>query len=83
MVGDSQVAQLVENLPAMLETLVQFLGWEVLLQKSGFPRGSGDKASACNAGDLGLISESGRFPGEGNGNSLQHSCLEKPMDQGA
>ena len=41
------------------------------------------KASACNAGDLGSIPGSGRSPGEGNGNPLQHSCLENPMDGGA
>ena len=41
------------------------------------------KASACNAGDLGLIPGSGRSPGEGNGNPLQYSCLENPMDGGA
>ena len=39
--------------------------------------------SACNAGDLGLIPGSGRYPGEGNGNPLQYSCLENPMDRGA
>ena len=33
--------------------------------------------SACNAGDLGSIPGSGTFPGEGNGNPLQYSCLEK------
>ena len=48
----------------------------------GFPGGSEDKASACNAGDQGLISGLGRFPGEGNGNPLQYSCLENPMDRG-
>ena len=36
----------------------------------GFPGGSDSKESACNAGDQGLISGSGRFPGEGNGNPL-------------
>ena len=44
------------------------------------------KESACNArdtGDMGLIPESGRSPGEGNGNPLQCSCLENPMDKGA
>ena len=46
----------------------------------GFPGGSDGKASACNVGDLGLIPGSGRSPGEGNGNPLQHSCLENPMD---
>ena len=50
---------------------------------SVFPGGSEDKASACNAGDLGLIPRLGRSPGEGNGNPLQYSCLENPMDQGA
>ena len=41
------------------------------------------KASASNAGDLGSIPGSGRSPGEGNGNPLQYSCLENPMDGGA
>ena len=41
------------------------------------------KVSACNVGDLGLIPGSGRSPGEGNGNPLQYSCLENPMDGGA
>ena len=39
------------------------------------------KESACNAGDLGLIPGLGRSPGEGNGNPLQYSCLENPMDK--
>ena len=41
------------------------------------------KASAYNVGDLGSIPGLGRSPGEGNGNLLQYSCLEKPMDGGA
>ena len=49
----------------------------------GFPGGSEDKASACNAGDLGSIPGLGRSPGEANGNPLQYSCLENPMDRGA
>ena len=48
-----------------------------------FPGGSEGKASACNVGDLGLIPGSGRHPGEGNGNPLQYSCLENPMDREA
>ena len=48
----------------------------------GFPGGSDGKESACNAGDLGSIPGSGRFPGEGNGNPLQYSCLENSMDRG-
>ena len=48
------------------------------------PGGLDGKASACNAGDLGLIPGSGRSPGEENGNPLlQYSCLENPMDRGA
>ena len=41
-----------------------------------FPHSSDGKESACNAEDLGSIPGSGRFPGEGNGNPLQYSCLE-------
>ena len=46
----------------------------------GFPGGSEDKASACNAGDLGLIPELGRSPGEAKGYTLQHSGLENSID---
>ena len=46
----------------------------------GTPGGSEIKASASNAGDLGLIPGSGRSPVKGNGNPLQYSCLENPMD---
>ena len=49
----------------------------------GFPGGSEVKASACNVGDLGSIPGLGRSPGEENGNPLQYSCLENPMDRGA
>ena len=48
-----------------------------------FPGGSEVKASACYAGDLGLIPGSGRSPGEGNGNPLQYPCLENPMNRGS
>ena len=54
--------------------------------KAGFSlrhSGSDGKASACNAGDPGSIPGSGRSPGEGNGNPLQYSCLENPMEGGA
>ena len=47
-----------------------------------FPGGSDGKESACNVGDLGSIPGSGRPHGEKNGNPLQYSCLEDPMDQG-
>ena len=41
------------------------------------------KEFACNAGDTGLIPGSGRSPGVGNGNPLQNSCLENPINRGA
>ena len=48
-----------------------------------FPSSSNGKASACKAGDAGSIPGLRRSPGEGNGNPLQHPCLENPMDRGA
>ena len=53
-----------------------------VLRKSskGFPCGSAGKESACNAGDLGSISELGRSPGEGRGYPFQYSSLENSMD---
>ena len=45
-----------------------------------FPGGSDGKAPARNAGDPGSVPGPGRCPGEGNGNPLQYSCLENPMD---
>ena len=56
---------------------------EMALLTVGFPGGSDSKESACSAGDPGSIPGSGSSPGEGNGNSLQYSCLENPMDRGA
>ena len=54
-----------------------------LITRKSFPGSSDGKASAYNAGDPSSIPGSGRSPGEGNGNPLQYSCLENPMDQGA
>ena len=64
----SLIAQLVKNLPAMQETLVQFLCQKIHWRRDrlptsvflGFPGGSAGKQSACNAGDLGLIPGLGR-----------------------
>ena len=53
------------------------------LRITKFPGGSDGKESACNVGNLGLIPESGRSPGEGNGNPIQYSCVENPTDRGA
>ena len=82
----SLVAQMVKNLPAMQETWVQSRSWEDPLEKGKathssnicFPGGSDGKASACNVGDLGSISGSGRSPGEGNGNPLQSKRYMHP-----
>ena len=54
-----------------------------LHRSQGFPGGSVNKESACNAGDLGSIPGLGRSSGGGPGNPLQYSCLENPMDREA
>ena len=56
-----------------------FLRGKIIVRYSG----SDGKEPACNAGDLGLIPESGTSLGEGNGNTLKYSCLENLMDRGA
>ena len=48
----------------------------------GFPGGSVVKDTPANAGDTGSIPGLGRFPGEGNGNPVQYSCLGNPVDRG-
>ena len=48
----------------------------------GFPGGSAVKNLPANAGDRGSVPGSGISPGEGDGNPLQHTCLENPMDGG-
>ena len=66
-----------------LQAFVRTLAFPFLafwLRSSG---GLDRKASAYNVGDPGSIPGSGRSPGEGNGNPLQYSCLENPMDGGA
>ena len=66
-------------------------GWHIIWYMLAFtqaafrqhlPGSSDSKASAYNVGDPGSIPGSGRSPGEGNGNPLQYSCLENPMDLG-
>ena len=57
-----------------------------LAEDAGLPQWLSGKESACNAGDIrdvGSIPGSGRSPGEGNGNPLQYSCQENPMDREA
>ena len=77
--GASLGARMVQNQPAMQETLVWSLGWEDLLEKL-FPCGSAGKESTCSVEDLDLIPESGRSPGEGKGYPLQYSGLWNSMD---
>ena len=61
-----------------------FLNFEELVLSMGFPGGSVVvRNPPANAGDVGSIPGSRRSPGGGNGNSLQYSCLEKPVDRGA
>ena len=57
--------------------------WDSTEQIMGLPCGSDGKESSCNAGDPGLISVSGRSPGEGDGKPLQYSYLENSTDRGA
>ena len=60
--------------------------WDLSKLNKGFPGGTVVKNLPANAGDaedVGSMPESGRFPGKGNGNPLQYSCLRKPMDRGA
>ena len=82
----SLTAQLVKNPPAMqFDSWVGKIHWRrdrlptpVFL---GFPCGSADKESACNSGDLGLIPELGRSPGEGKSYPLQYPGLENAMSR--
>ena len=57
--------------------------WRRISFSWDIPSGSDIKESACNVGDPGSIPGLGRSSGEGNGNPLQYSCLENPMDGGA
>ena len=57
--------------------------YHILKHITGFPGGSEGKASGFNAGDPGSIPGFGRSPEEGNGSTLQYSCLKNPMNRGA
>ena len=60
-----------------------FLSFLIIIQILHFPRGPVVQNPAASAGDAGLIPESGRSSGEGNGNPLQYSCLRNPVDREA
>ena len=76
---------LMDERPGAILSFKTFLSFinRLLVTITGFPGGSEFKVSAWNAGDPGSIPGLGRSPGEGNGNPLQYSCLENPMDRGA
>ena len=59
------------------------LEWVAIAFFVGFPGDSVVKNLPPNAGDMGLIPGLGRFFRGGNGNQLQYSCLESPVDRGA
>ena len=67
------------SIPVAAVALFCWLLWLTTLQV-GFPGGSADQESTCNAGDLGSIPGLGRSPGEGNSYLLQYSGLENSMD---
>ena len=68
----------INKIPRAWSTRAKISKWDyIILDFSG---GTEGKESAGNAGDLSLISGSGRSPGEGNGKLLQYSCLENSMD---
>ena len=67
----------------MLQGAQALLRHNLIATHLGFLHSSVGKETACNAGDPGLIPALGRSPAEGNGNPLQYSCLENPMERGA
>ena len=74
--------------PLKKEVIMWQISWFILsllifIPYMDFPGGSDSKASDYNAGDPVSIPRSGRSPGEGNGNPLQYSCLENPMEGGS
>ena len=70
-------------MPKSAQTTAQLHSSHMLDVSSGFPGGLVEKNLPANAGNTSSIPGSGRFPGEGNDNPLQYSCLENPIDGGA
>ena len=66
---------------AICVTYISMKNGIIVCTTTGFPGASVVKNLSANTGDAGLIPGLGRFPGEGNGNPLQHSCLGNPMDR--
>ena len=69
--------------PAPLPSVTASLSRGAIYFFRDFPGGSDGEESACNVGDPSLMPGSGKSFGERNGNPLQYSCLENPMDRGA
>ena len=67
----------------LLSAVCQSLLYHFGIPTKGFPRSSHGRESPCYVGDQGSVLMSGRSPGEGNGNTLQYSCLENSMGRGA
>ena len=77
-----EIACLLSKIMKVIEIKGEKLQIYPSLSKRDFPGGSDSKASAYNAGEPGSIPGWGRSSGEGNGNPLQYSCLENPMNGG-
>ena len=69
--------------PCESRIMCRYLEYVENTQLYELPRWLSSKQSACNAGDLGSIRGSGRYPGKWHSNPLQYSCLGNPMDRGA
>ena len=75
-VGEGKLVNCHSNLILLLSNIIN------LKSQWGFPGGTVVKNPPANVGDAGLMSGLGRFPGAGNGNPLQYSCLRNPMNRG-
>ena len=80
MINVGPAKQSVKKCKMAKSEVLSFRLWESITLK-GFPSGSAVKELTCNAGDPGLISGSGRSPGEGNGYPLQYSCWQIPWTE--
>ena len=80
--SQQEIGELLKKERAIQGIIAKFCGRPMGNKVEKKARSTGGKEYACNAGNLGLIPGLGRSPGEGNGNPLQYSCLEKPMDRG-
>ena len=78
----SQSLKYLQLAPLQTQFTTPWLIWTRIYLTKGFPRWLSGKESACNAGDMGSIPGSGRFPRERNANPFQYSCLENPWTEG-